>query len=54
MDSQEQFYSEQIQQLYDARNKKEESFEKIQQHEREKVTHQPKGKVSSAEERGSR
>lgn len=53
MDSQEQFYKEQIQQLYDARNEKEENFEKIQQHEREKVT-QSEADVASAEERARR
>ncbi|KAL1540860.1 Protein SUPPRESSOR OF GENE SILENCING [Salvia divinorum] len=50
MDSQEQFYKNHIQQLYDARNEKEENFEKIQQNEREKVT-QSEANVSSAEER---
>ncbi|KAH6796772.1 hypothetical protein C2S52_021326, partial [Perilla frutescens var. hirtella] len=48
MDSQEQFYKEQIQQLYEARNVKEEKFEKIQQDEREKVT-QSEANGSSAE-----
>ncbi|KAL6523750.1 Protein SUPPRESSOR OF GENE SILENCING [Orobanche gracilis] len=50
MDSQEQFFRDQIQQFYDARNAKEEHFEKLQQHEREKVT-ESKANVSSAEER---
>ncbi|KAH6808272.1 hypothetical protein C2S51_029380 [Perilla frutescens var. frutescens] len=50
MDSQEQFYREHIQQLYDARNVKEEKFEKIQQDEREKVTHS-EAKGSAAERR---
>ncbi|KAL1567907.1 Protein SUPPRESSOR OF GENE SILENCING [Salvia divinorum] len=53
MDSQEQFYKEHIQQLYDARNEKEENFKKIQQHEREKVT-QSEADVASAEERARR
>ncbi|CAA0833841.1 Protein SUPPRESSOR OF GENE SILENCING 3 [Striga hermonthica] len=38
MDSQEKFFQEQIQQFYDARNEKEELFEKLQQLEREKFT----------------
>ncbi|KAI3462340.1 hypothetical protein Pfo_019003 [Paulownia fortunei] len=50
MDCQEQFFSEQIQQFYAARNAKEENFEKIQQYEREKVT-QSEANVSSVEER---
>ncbi|KAL6542029.1 Protein SUPPRESSOR OF GENE SILENCING [Orobanche gracilis] len=50
MDSQEQFFRDQIQQFYDARNAKEEHFERLQQHEREKVT-ESKANVSSAEER---
>lgn len=53
MDSQEQFYREHIQQLYDARNEKEEYFEKIQQNEREKIT-QSESNVSTAEERQRR
>ncbi|KAK6118459.1 hypothetical protein DH2020_047876 [Rehmannia glutinosa] len=50
MDSQEEFFRDQIQQFYDARNAKEENFEKLQQHEREKVT-QSDENVSSVEER---
>ncbi|CAA2934351.1 SUPPRESSOR OF GENE SILENCING 3 [Olea europaea subsp. europaea] len=38
MDYQEQFFKDQIKQLYDARNVKEETFEKIQQDQRVKVT----------------
>lgn len=49
MDNQELFYREHIQHLYDARNVKEENFEKIQQNEREKVT-QSEANVSSMEE----
>ncbi|PSS30844.1 suppressor of gene silencing like protein [Actinidia chinensis var. chinensis] len=37
MDFQEQFFKDQIQIIHDARNAKEDSFEKIQQQEREKV-----------------
>lgn len=51
MDFQEQFFRERIQPLYDARNAKEEKFEKVQQYEREKVTTQSEVNVSSAEER---
>ncbi|KAL0424146.1 UNVERIFIED_CONTAM: protein SUPPRESSOR OFSILENCING 3 [Sesamum radiatum] len=40
-----------IQELYAARNAKEEKFEKVQQYEREKVTIQSEVNVSSAEER---
>ncbi|KAG8373214.1 hypothetical protein BUALT_Bualt11G0000300 [Buddleja alternifolia] len=50
MDYQEQFFRDQIQQFYDARNAKEENFEKIQQYQREKVT-QSEANVSSGEER---
>ncbi|XP_057777290.1 protein SUPPRESSOR OF GENE SILENCING 3-like [Salvia miltiorrhiza] len=53
MDNQEQFYKDHIQQLYDARNAKEENFEKIQQLEREKATHS-EANLSSAEERARR
>lgn len=48
MDFQEQFFSEQMQQFYDARNLKEENFEKIQQQMREKITESEKI-VSSAD-----
>ncbi|KAL2246489.1 protein SUPPRESSOR OF GENE SILENCING 3 [Sesamum indicum] len=51
MDYQEEFFRDRIQQLYDARNAKEEKFEKVQQYEREKVTIQSEVNVSSAEER---
>ncbi|GFP83640.1 protein suppressor of gene silencing 3 [Phtheirospermum japonicum] len=50
MDSQEQFYREQIQQFYDLRNAKEEHFELLQQYEREKAT-QSEANVSSGEDR---
>lgn len=50
MDSQEQFYKEQFQQLFDARNAKEEKFEESQLNVREKVT-KVESMESSAEER---
>ena len=37
MDFQEKFFKDQIQIIHDARDAKEDSFEKIQQEEREKV-----------------
>ncbi|KAL0293176.1 UNVERIFIED_CONTAM: protein SUPPRESSOR OFSILENCING 3 [Sesamum radiatum] len=43
MDYQEDFFRGRIQELYDARNAKEEKFEKVQQYEREKVTIQSEG-----------
>ncbi|KAL0294854.1 UNVERIFIED_CONTAM: protein SUPPRESSOR OFSILENCING 3 [Sesamum calycinum] len=51
MDYQEEFFRDRIQELYAARNAKEEKFEKVQQYEREKVTIQSEVNVSSAEER---
>lgn len=53
MDFQEQFFKDQIKQLYDARNAKEETFEKIQQDQRVKVT-QIEVNPSSIEDRQSR
>ncbi|KAL3637497.1 Protein SUPPRESSOR OF GENE SILENCING [Castilleja foliolosa] len=50
MDSQEQFYRDQIQQFYDVRNTKEENFELLQQYEREKAT-QSEANVPSGEDR---
>lgn len=37
MDYQEEFFKEQIKLIHDARDEKEENFEKIQQQERKKV-----------------
>ncbi|KAL0290600.1 UNVERIFIED_CONTAM: protein SUPPRESSOR OFSILENCING 3 [Sesamum angustifolium] len=51
MDYQEEFFRDRIQELYAARNAKEEKFEKVQQYEREKVTIQSEANVSSVEER---
>ncbi|KAK4486024.1 hypothetical protein RD792_008686 [Penstemon davidsonii] len=53
MDYQEQFFKDQIQEFYDARNAKEENFEKIQQDQREKVT-KSEANTSSVEERRRR
>ncbi|XP_022863317.1 protein SUPPRESSOR OF GENE SILENCING 3-like [Olea europaea var. sylvestris] len=53
MDYQEQFFKDQIKQLYDARNVKEETFEKIQQDQRVKVT-QTVVNLSTIEDRESR
>ncbi|KAG8373433.1 hypothetical protein BUALT_Bualt11G0023800 [Buddleja alternifolia] len=50
MDYQEQFFRDQIQQFFDARNANEENFEKIQQYQREKVN-QSEANVSSGKER---
>lgn len=50
MDSQEQFYQDQIQQLIVARTKKEEKFEESQLNVREEVT-KAEAMASSAEER---
>ncbi|KAL2497988.1 RNA-dependent RNA polymerase [Abeliophyllum distichum] len=53
MDYQEQFFKDQIKQFYDARNAKEENFEKIQQDQRAKVT-QSEANPSSIEDHQSR
>ncbi|XP_051129567.1 protein SUPPRESSOR OF GENE SILENCING 3 [Andrographis paniculata] len=50
MDSQEQFFREQIQSFYNARNAKEEKFEKTLQAEREKMTMKSQENVSSEEQ----
>ncbi|KAG4176347.1 hypothetical protein ERO13_A11G239320v2 [Gossypium hirsutum] len=49
MDFQEQFFKERIKFIYEARDEKEESFEKMQQQEREKVK-QSNPNPSNAEE----
>lgn len=49
MDFQEQFFKEQIKFIHEARDEKEEDFEKLQQQEREKVT-QSNPNASNTEE----
>ena len=50
MDYQEQFFKEQIKVIYEARDAKEDDFEKIQQEQREKITQQSHANPSSAED----
>ncbi|KAL7089803.1 hypothetical protein ACP275_12G000200 [Erythranthe tilingii] len=50
MEYQAGFFGDQMKQMYEVRNAKEENFERIQQHEREKVTNL-EANVSSGEER---
>lgn len=49
MDNQEQFFKDQINIIYEARNAKEDDFEKIQQEKREKVAHS-QSNLSSVED----
>ncbi|KAI5672155.1 hypothetical protein M9H77_12519 [Catharanthus roseus] len=53
MDNQEQFFKDQINIIYEARNAKEDDFEKIQQEKREKVAHS-QSNLSSVEDPGQR
>lgn len=53
MDHQEHFFKEQLMKIYNARNKKEDDFEKIQQEQREKVV-QSQTNPSSVEDPGHR
>lgn len=53
MDHQEHFFKEQLMMIYNARNEKEDDFEKIQQEQREKVV-QSQANPSSAEDPGNR